>query len=523
MMKSGIFRVAYGTTLVRSFARLALAGSIAAGAMVGSAWAQEKVLTVANPFAPTSLDPGKSAYGRGGTMLLPAYEPLVRMAEDGTMQPGLATAWEVAPDSKSATFTLRDNAKFSDGEPVTAEAAKRSILYWVSAKGPLAANLSTLDTIDVLDAHTFRINLKQPNPAIISMFTAFSIAGDLISPKALDKPENMLNQTFGAGPYMLDPAATVSGKSYTYIPNPHYYDKSAIHYDKMVISVFEDANSAIQAMQAGQLNVFISDAFTGNANRNVMPPTIHLVSSPMFLTALFLWDRSGEVNKALGDVRVRQALNYAIDRKLINDALFGDLGRPTAQMQAIGFPGFDEANENRYPYDVEKAKALLAEAGYAEGLEVKIGYIDNTLLNRLFEVIADQFGAIGVKAVPVPYPTVGAGNQGMAKKEIDGGIYQHTGGIPNSVAKNLFDPKQGVFNPYHSYDADLDALYQKALTLPLKEAEGVWKELYARAVDQGWFVPIANSNLTYFVSNDVDLQRPGATGISDLSLAKPKQ
>jgi peptide/nickel transport system substrate-binding protein len=122
------------------------------------------VLTVGNPFAPVSMDPALSGNGRAGTFLMPAYEPLLRTRPDGSFEPALAESWSVSPDNKVVTFTLREDAKFSDGEPVTAAAAKKSIEYWIGKKGPFSTNLATLASIDVVDDHTFKITLSSGIP-----------------------------------------------------------------------------------------------------------------------------------------------------------------------------------------------------------------------------------------------------------------------------------------------------------------------------------------------------------------------
>ena len=88
------------------------------------------VLTVGNPFAPVSMDPAFSGNGRAGTFLMPAYEPLLRTRPEGGFEPALAQSWSVSPDNREATFTLRKDARFSDGEPVTAAAAKLDFAHF---------------------------------------------------------------------------------------------------------------------------------------------------------------------------------------------------------------------------------------------------------------------------------------------------------------------------------------------------------------------------------------------------------
>lgn len=483
--------------------RKLIAAGLVALLVMGAAHAQEKVLTVGNTLAPVSLDPARSSPGTPGIFLQPAYDPLVRTAADGALMPALAIAWEVASDGKSVTFTLRDDAKFSDGEPVTAEAAKRSIEYWVGRNGPLATNLKTLQSIEVLDRYRFRVNVSVSNPSLASQFNAYYLSGNLISPKGLDNPDALMNQTFGAGPYMLDLERTVSGRTYSYIPNPHYYDKSRIHWDRLTISVFEDQNSAIQAMEVGQLKLLLSDAVTGHTNSTKLPRNIRIVSTPYNCACLILYDRAGKINPALADIRVRKALNLALNRPLIAESLFGKLGDPTAQIQARGFPGYDETNEKIYPFDVDKAKALLAEAGYPNGFTLKMGYFKSTLTDLVAQVLIDQFAAIGLTVEPREYHNLAATHQGVFKdKEVDS-LLSIPGSGPPSLTKAQWFVPGGLHNPYGSEDAELTALVETASGLPVEEAEEAWKAVYTRLVDLAWFVPAAAVHMTYFASDDI--------------------
>ena len=183
-------------------ASAAIALSAGAGlAPLGAASAGEaKSLTVGSAFSPLSMDPALSGNGRAGVHLMPAYEPLVRTRADGSFEPALATAWEMSPDSLSGTFTLRQDARFSDGEPVNAQAVKASVEYFVGKKGPFSVNLATLTGIEVLDPYRVKFVLSKPQPNLISLFDAYFLAADIISPKALTTPDILGTQTFGAGP-----------------------------------------------------------------------------------------------------------------------------------------------------------------------------------------------------------------------------------------------------------------------------------------------------------------------------------
>jgi peptide/nickel transport system substrate-binding protein len=501
-----------------------LAACVALGSAVlalsGNALAQDKVLTVGNPFGPISMDPALSGNGRAGTWMLPAYEPLVRTNADGTFSPGLATSWALADDGMSLTFDLRQDAKFSDGEVVDAAAVKKSIEYWVSRNGPFSGNLASLKSVDVTGPYQVKVSLTEPNPNLVTEFDSNWLVGDIISPKAVDNPDSLLTGTYGAGPYVLDTEATITGKSYVYIPNEHYYDQSKIYWDKIVIGVFYDQNAAIQAMRAGQLKLLISDPLTGHANANSLGDGIRLVHSPLQWAGIVFIDRRGEVNEVLGDVRVRQALNMGIDRNLVAKALFGDLGKGTAQIQIEGYQGYDPSLEDIYPFDPEKAKALLAEAGYPDGVTIKVGYVNNTMNDTLYQAYAGQLSQIGVTLVAEPYQGFGPMIAATRAKSIESLVFNTNSGVPN-IAKYQTLVPGGSLNRYKSEDPELTKLMDEASRLPIAEADEAWKKVYRWIVENAWFLPVAAIDVAYFATSDIDVPEVGQSVNMELVWVKP--
>jgi peptide/nickel transport system substrate-binding protein len=501
--------------LVRASAALALGAGVQITPFAPAHAADEKVLTVGSAFSPLSMDPALSGNGRAGVHLMPAYEPLVRTKADGMFEPALATAWEMPPDIKEATFTLRQDARFSDGEPVNAEAVKASVEYFVGKKGPFSANLATLKEIQVLDPYRVKFRLSEPQPNLISLFDACFPSADIISPKALATPDQLGTQTFGAGPYKLDSAATITGKSYSYVPNEFYYDKSRIVWDKIVISVFEDQNSGIQALKAGQLKLLVSDPFTANSNAANLGPDLRIISDPVAWTGLIIVDRDGIVQPQLKDLRVRQAINYALDRKLIVKALFGKFAEPTDQLQGRGFVGYDEADEARYPYDQAKAKALLADAGLANGFELNVGNVNNTLSTFLTQVVAAQLKKVGIQVKSVEYQNFGAMNNAARQHGFATLIFNSNSGPPNLAKFQTLGPHSSL-NFYNSEDPTLTKLIADASVLPMDKADAAWKAVYARVVELAWFAPIAAIHVYYFASKSIKTPQPGQSLVIDL-------
>jgi peptide/nickel transport system substrate-binding protein len=503
--------------------RLVLATGFAFGtlAVASSAFAQQKVLTVGSAFVPVSLDPALSGNGRAGMAIGPAYEPLVRVAADGSFRPALAIKWEMAPDSKAVTFTLRTDAKFSDGEPVTAEAAKKSIDYFRNKGGGFATNLKTLTSIDVLGPYQFRINMSTPQPALVNLFEAYWNGGMLISPKGIDNPDGLAKETFGAGPYKLDPAATILGKSYTYVPNPHYYDKSRVKWDKVVISVFQDQNAGIQAMKAGQLMLLSSDPLTANSNAANLPPTIRIVSEPVGWTGLILSDRNGEGPQPyLKDVRVRQAINHALDRKLMSQALFGKFAEPTAQLQARGFVGYDARLDERYPYDPAKAKELLAAAGYPNGFELTVAYVNNSMSQFLQQAVGAQLRKVGITVKGMEAQHFGVMRSMADNKAFSAVVLNSNSGIPNLAKFQVLDSKGG-FNYYSNTDDTLTRLMEEASNLPVDKAADAWKKVYGHVVELAWLAPVAAIHVAYFASNAIKTPPIGQSVVIDLTDVEP--
>lgn len=498
-------------------ALLRLASVLASAAIVSiPALAQEKVLTVGNPLRPISMDPALSGNGRALTQLMPAYEPLVRVRADGSFESALAVKWEMSADSRQATFTLRPDVKFSDGEPVTADAVKKSVDYWRTKKGgPFALNLAGISAIDVLDPLRVRFTLSEPNPAFLNLFEAYWLAGYIISPKGVANPDSLAKETYGAGPYKLDTAATVTGKTYTYVPNPNYYDKSRIKWDKVVMTVFEDQNAGIQAMKAGQVKLLISDPVTGHANSGKLPSNIRIISDPVGWIGLIIMDRDGAVNPALKDVRVRRAMNHALDRKLIAKAVLGDLAEPIAQIQGKGFLGYDPANETKYPYDINRAKVLLAEAGYASGVNIKLAYTKSTLSNTMAQIAAGQLRKVGINATLNEIPSYGALAAAGANKEFDVLLFNTNFGVPNLARYQTLTPK-GSLNMYNSENPTLTKLINEASSFPLAQSEAAWKKVYAEVVDLAWFAPISTISAVYFATDEVKTPKIGQSVVIDL-------
>jgi peptide/nickel transport system substrate-binding protein len=455
-------------------------------------------LTVAYSAVPQTLDPAKTVQNDSLYQAL-AYEPLIVRKSDGSLAPGLATSWQYAgSDNTRLTLHLRKGVIFSDGSALTAHDVVDHFHYVLQAGGQFAP-LFAGDTFTATSPLTVVITTPKPNPDLPTLLTQDDVVGGIISPVGLKNKAKLGARTSGAGPYELDPAATVSGDHYTFVPNPHYYDKAAVHWHKVVVKAITSPQATLNAMKTGQVQFAVGDASTLAAAKQA---GLTVTMTPLLWTGVTLADRNGTMLKPLADVRVRQALNYATDRTAIVSALFNDGGKPTAQLTVPGGYGYEPSLDNAYPYDVAKAKQLLAAAGYPSGFTLPIVTADYQSMNLVAQALAQQWKKIGVKLQITDrsnsnqYFTEAFGKKYPAFMTIFGQQPIWTEG------PSLFLPS-ALFNPFHTANAQLQAAYDQAA-----KASGSAKVAADRAVEawlmhQSWFVPVVATGLPYYATKAV--------------------
>jgi len=352
----------------RNSLRVVIAGAIVAGSMVVSASSslaapKEKILTVASAGFPATFDPavnGGDYRGLGAYTSL-AYDPLFVRKANGTYAPGLATKGEFGPQNKSLKITLRSGVKFSDGSALTAAGVKSWLSHAQSVPGnTFGPTLKPLTSIKVEGELSLTLNFSDPVPGFLDDLSQGSGLGMVASPKAI-KNTTMATETAGAGQYILDKKKTVSQISYVYIPNPNYWNKSAIHWDKVIVKVIKDPTAQLNALIAGQV-----DTAGGSAGSIAAAKAagLNVTSTTNLLMGIAI---NGRTTGPLSNVLVRQALSYAVDRKAMANLLGGELGVATNQFAVPGDDSYDPAIKKLYEYNPPKAKELLAKAGYPNG------------------------------------------------------------------------------------------------------------------------------------------------------------
>lgn len=455
-------------------------------------------ITFGAPLSPPSLNPaiGDPAYG---LFFQWAYDPLVVMRPDGSFGPGLAIEWGyVGEGNRAYELTLREGVKFSDGTALDAKAVKTYLDYSRKQKtSPLAVLFTNVESIEATGPLTVRITLHKSDPNLTFAFAQAFGGGNIASPKAVAAPETLDNGTAGTGPYMLDASKTVAGDHYTFVANPHYWNKERQHFKQVTIRVIPNPSSMIQAMRAGQVQAALGDPTTLQAAKDA---GLTVLAPPQALTGLNLADRDGKLSKPLGDVRVRQALNHAVDRKVIAKALYGDEELAISQYALPGHAAYDPALDNAYRYDPALAKQLLADAGYPDGFTLPV--LDTKLvgLDKMVQAVAGQLGKIGVK---LQVTTKAAANDFFAA--MASGKFPATSipyGLANMATLHVgFVNPQGPWNPMHTTDPKLDALYQQYFAANEQDGAALEKRINAYLVEQAWTLPVVGAPLSYYLAD----------------------
>jgi peptide/nickel transport system substrate-binding protein len=378
--------------VVAAAAVLALAGCATGGGDSGSGdgnggggtltWG---VIAQATTFAQKDMRWANEApYGQA------VYDSLLRANPDFEVEPNLAQEWEYNEDKTVLTLTLRDDVTFTNGEQLTAEDAAASLLAFKGGASPNATLLRNLAEATAVDETTLELTLSAPDPGMLTNLT--QNAG-LVAPAELVDDPAMTTEPVGSGPYILNTGETVVGSSYVFDKNEDYWQPEDQHYDKLVLQVYTDPTSLLNAVQGGQVNATTVIDLSTVPQMEATGYTKN--ESVLNWTGFLIMDRAGTLVPALGDVKVRQAINYGIDREALLKTMGAGYGEPTTQIFAPWSPGFDEELDSFYEYDVDRAKDLLAEAGYEDGFEVTMPQTP-TVPASTWTLMADQLAQIGI-------------------------------------------------------------------------------------------------------------------------------
>ncbi|MGU3587164.1 ABC transporter substrate-binding protein [Rhodococcus sp. C26F] len=491
----------------------AMALTLALSACGGGGSRSDDALTLGALLAPSTFAANNANWGNEAPYLQAVYDTLVRETPDAQIVPWLATSWEYDPSKTVLTMTLRDDVTFTDGTKFDADVAAQNLLRFRDGASPNRSYLDTVADARGIDPTTLQITLTEPNPSLL--YYLAQNAGLMSSPKAFGAADEKTNPV-GSGPYVLDTKATVAGSKYVFTKNPGYWAQDDQHYESVNINVYA-VQAAVNAMQGGQIDGALIDA---DSVGQVEAAGYEVKREQNDWTGLILFDRNGALNPALGDVRVRQAINHAIDRDALLQAVQG-YGTVTGQIFGKNNPAYVPELDTAYSYDPAKAKQLLTEAGFANGFTLSIPLVQELGAASQFDLLKQYLADIGVT---VDYVTVPLNN---LIAELTSGKFaaSRMSLIQDPTAwqtANLEIAPDAAWNPFRVGDPKIDGLLDIIQSGSDEEAAAAAKELNQFVVEQAWFTPFYRVDRLYGVSQNTDITLQSDNAAPYLYNIKPK-
>ncbi len=414
----------------------ALAVLVAAGVAPGVALAARTDITVGMVLEPPGLDPTSgNAAATDEVTYANIFEGLTRIDSAGAVQPDLAKSWDISADGLTYTFHLHDGVKFHDGTPLTADVVKFS-LDRTTAPGSTNGQkqlFAAIDKVDVVDPLTVRVTLKHPQGNLL--YNLGWGDAEIVAPNSADHNATL---PVGTGPFKF--VDWIKGDRVDLVRNPNYWGTPA-KLDHATFKFISDPTAAFAAMMAGDVDAFPNFPAPETLAQFKSDPRIAVVIGTTEGETILAMNNG---KKPFDDLKVRQALSYAIDRKAIIDGAMFGYGTPIGSHYSPADPGYVDLT-GMYAYNPEKAKELLKEAGYPDGFKATLKLPPPSYARRGGEIIAQQLKAIGVDVQIIPVEWAQWISDVFTNKDYELTIVSHT-----EPADYVIYARDNYYFNYHS-------------------------------------------------------------------------
>ncbi len=385
---------------------------VGAALLLAAAAASAQTIRIANQGDALSLDPHSLNESLQLSVDSNAYEALVGWNKKLEMVPMLATSWKQASPTVWR-FELRKGVHFYDGTPFTADDVLFTLGRIMADGSDMKSYGTDIKESRKIDDHTIEIETKAPQPILPQILSQVYImskkwceANNAVKP--VDRRKGVENtasfKTNGTGPYHV--RERQPGVRTVFVRNPRYWGKVDGNVQEVIFTPIANPATRVAALLSGEIDVMepvpVQDIARVNANAST-----HTITGPELRTIFLGMDQkrdellfsSVKGKNPFKDVRVRKAFYQAIDIEGIKKTVMREQSRPTALMVGPGINGWTEAQDKRFPYDVEAAKKLMADAGYASGFEVTMNCPNDRYVNdgQICQTVAANLSKIGVK------------------------------------------------------------------------------------------------------------------------------
>lgn len=420
-----------------------------------------------------SLDPHKANAAGTKEILFNIFEGLVKPDKNGDLMKAIASDYTVSEDGLVYTFTLREGVKFHNGSAVTAEDVKYSL---ERASGlldgtPLISSLKVLTSVDIIDEKTVQVTVGSANTELIYSFVA------AIIPAGSGEDES--GTPIGTGPFSF--VSYTPQEGIVVKKNNDYWQEGLPYLDEVNFKIVTSTDTALLELQGGSIDIY---PYLTDSQANELKNSFQILSAPSAVVqALYL----NNADPLLSDVRIRQAICYALDKDEVNDFLAGGNASiiSTAMLPTLQTYYVDLNDTYGTGANIEKAKELMTDAGYPDGFDLEITVPSNYEYHmQTAEVVVEQLKKAGINAVinPVEWNT-------WLEECYNGRNYQSTiSGLTSDTTPgymmNRFqtDSKKNFIN---FANAEYDQVYEKAAAaMDPEEKAGYYKQLQQILCDE---------------------------------------
>ncbi len=477
----------------------------------------------------TSLDPISTTEGETFKVTENIFETLLEYGDqDTTVNPGLAEKWTVSDDGLSYTFNLRQGVKFHDGTDFNAEAVVFNFDRWMNGNADSFPYYSmfggykgeeghVIKEVKAVDDYTVQFVLTRPQAPFLKnlAMSPFGIA----SPTAVEKYGDKFRENpVGTGPFKF--VEWKQNDTITLEKNPDYWQEGLPKLNKVIFRVIPENTARLNSLTNGEIDIM--DGLNNSDEATVLGnDKLQIIERPSMNVGYLGLTTT---RKPFDNKLVRQAINHAIDKKSIIDAFYGGKADPAVNPMPSSIEGYNDAIEP-YPYDLDKAKALLKEAGYEKGFEIDLWampvarpYMPEA--QKVAEVIQESLSQIGVKAniQSVEWATY---LDKAAKGEFDMFMLGWTGdnGDPDNFLYTLLDKDSIGSNNYSQYSNDElhDVLIQAQTETEQAKRNDLYKKAQEIIHDDAPWVPLVHSTPLLAAAKDVANYLPHPTGSEALT------
>ena len=454
---------------------------------------KEKVLIIGYDRDPETLDHIRTSWYSDSLIYI--FDRLVSRDYNFNYKPGIAESWETSDDGLTWTFHLRNNVKFHDGKPLTANDVKWTIdtIKNPDTASPFAADLEAIKEIVVKNDHTVDIILNYSFPNLL--FNLSNTASGIASKEAYEQygTEYGSKYVVGSGPYIfkewIKGDRIVIEKNHDYNWGPEWMsNRGPALIDKIVLRTIPEENSRIMELETGGVHILRNvpatffDQLKGNSD-------IEVIQGDATKLGYLAYPCD---KKPFTDLKVRQAINHAINKKDIIEYVFRGLAKEAHGYlpSALKDEYYEESEKDSYKYDIERAKELLSEAGYKDGLKLTLSSDNATESVRLAEVLQNQLKDVGIDAEIRLYDS--ASYTAMLKEGTQE-LFLRLYSWPNADILDWFLLSSQYPYPNHSRweDKKTDELLIGAAQKPTWEERAVgYKEAQKHLIEQAVWAPI---------------------------------